>query len=134
MKKFAFFFALIIFTLSCASEDSSINESLNLNGKNIYAAGYFIDGYPNGLQYAAYWVNGERFVYGEGEITDIKVINGNIYATGYDENWDAVYWVNEEKTILQGNETYAYSILSRMMYMFLEVLQMGHVIGKMVLK
>ena len=110
MNKLILGFGLIIFTLSCTSDDSSLSESLNQSGKKIYAAGYFIDDYPNGVQYAAYWVNGERFVYGEGEITDIKVVNGNIYATGYDENWNAVYWVNEEKTILQGNGTYAYSI------------------------
>ena len=69
---------IIFFTFSCTSDDNSISESLNQSGKNIYAAGYFVDDYPNGLQYAAYWVNGERFVFGEGEVTDIKVVNGSI--------------------------------------------------------
>ena len=110
MKKLILVFVLIIFTLSCESDDNSISESLNQSGKNIYAAGYFVDDYPNGLQYAAYWVNGERFVYGEGEITDIHVENDIVYATGLDENWEAVYWVDGIKTVLDGNDTSSNSI------------------------
>lgn len=110
MKKLILVFVLIIFTLSCESDDNSISENLNQSGKNIYAAGYFIDGYPNGVQYATYWINGERVVLGEGEITDITVKDGIVYATGLDENWDAVYWVDGTKNILQGSGTNAHSI------------------------
>ena len=109
-KKYYFFWGFIIisillFIFSCRSE--KINNDLNVNGNNIYAAGYFIDGEN---QYASYWSNGSKVVLGEGEITDINVVNGSVYATGFDENWDAVYWVDGEKTILQGNDTYSYSI------------------------
>lgn len=94
--------------ISCKND--SITDDLIINGVNIYAAGYYIEGYPNGIQYATYWLNGDRFILGEGEITDIHVKDGTVYATGTDESWQAVYWVNGVKTVLQGNETSAHSI------------------------
>ena len=85
-------------------------QNLDLDGKNLYAAGYYIDSYPNGTQYATYWLNGKRIVLGEGEISDIEVKDGVVYATGYDENWDAVYWVDGVKKTLEGDDTHAHSI------------------------
>ena len=110
MRKILFIlYALLIF--SCSSEDENyLAESISVNGKNIYAAGYYIDGYPNGTQYATYWINGKRIVLGEGEITDIHVENDIVYATGLDENWEAVYWVDGIKTVLDGNDTSSNSI------------------------
>ena len=109
-KKYYFFWGFLIisilmFIISCSSEN--IDNDLNVNGSSVYAGGYFIDGEN---QYASYWVNGNKVILGEGEITDITVKDGIVYATGFDENWDAVYWVDSEKTILQGNDTYSYSI------------------------
>ena len=114
-KKYYFFWSFLIistvsillFIFSCSSDD--ISSDLNINGSSVYAGGYFIDGEN---QYASYWVNGNKVTLGEGEITDILVKDGIVYATGFDENWDAVYWVDSEKTILQGNETYSYSIFN----------------------
>ena len=94
--------------ISCKND--SITDDLIINGVNIYAAGYYIEGYPNGIQYATYWLNGDRFILGEGEITDIHVKDGTVYATGTDESWQAVYWVDGVKTVLPGNETSAHSI------------------------
>ena len=110
MRKILFIqYALLIF--SCSSEDENyLAESISVNGTNIYAAGYYIDGYPNGTQYATYWINGKRIVLGEGEITDIHVENDIVYATGLDENWEAVYWVDGIKTVLDGNDTSSNSI------------------------
>ena len=112
MKKF---FALSLFSfllVSCGgSDDDTIDEeNLTIDGKSVYAAGYYIDGYPNGIQYATYWVDGKRVVLGQGEITDITVKNGIVYATGTDENWDAVYWVDGVKNTLQGSGTNSHSI------------------------
>ena len=109
-KKYYFFWgfliiSILLFIISCSSEN--IDNDLNVNGSSVYAGGYFIDGEN---QYASYWVNGNKVILGEGEITDITVKDGIVYATGFDENWDAVYWVDSEKTILQGNDTYSYSI------------------------
>ena len=61
-----------------------------------------IEGYPNGIQYATYWLNGDRFILGEGEITDIHVKDGTVYATGTDESWQAVYWVDGVKNCFTG--------------------------------
>jgi len=111
MKNNYFFFwsflvlSFLLFLISCSPDE--IENDLAVNGNKIYAAGYYIDG---DTQYASYWVNGNRVVLGEGEISDIQVVNGSVYATGFDENWDAVYWVDSEKTVLQGNDTYSYSI------------------------
>ena len=111
MKKLSAFFLIPLLISSCTVDNDDIsNPSLDIKGQIIYAAGYYIDGYPNGKQYATYWVNGERVVLGEGEITDIEVKNGVVYATGSDENWDGVYWVNGEKQKLQGTDTYAHSV------------------------
>ena len=48
MRKILFIqYALLIFY--CSSEDENyLAESISVNGTNIYAAGYYIDGYPNG--------------------------------------------------------------------------------------
>ena len=114
MKKNYYFFwgflivSILLFIFSCSSED--VSNDLNVNGSNIYAGGYFIDGEN---QYACYWANGNKVILGEGEITDIKIVNGSVYATGFDENWDAVYWEDGKKTVLQGNDTYSYSIFVR---------------------
>ena len=111
MNRFFFNFIILILVLSCTKDDSdSIEGILDLDGKNLYAAGYYIDGYPNGTQFATYWLNGKRIVLGEGEISDIQVKDGVLYATGYDENWDAVYWVDGAKKTLEGDDTHAHSI------------------------
>ena len=101
-------FGILMFLISCKNEN--ISDSLNINGNKIYAAGYFIEGYPNGIQYATYWLNDRRVVLGEGEITDIQVKDGTVYASGSDENLAAVYWIDGVKTVLKGEDTYAHSI------------------------
>ena len=68
---------------------------------------------------------------GEGEITDIDVKNGIVYATGLDENMDAVYWIDGVKT--------QFKDLKQMLtlYLFMEKIYVagsflnGLVIGKM---
>ena len=90
-KKYYFFWgfliiSILLFIISCSSEN--IDNDLKVNGSSVYAGGYFIDGEN---QYASYWVNGNKVILGEGEITDIIVKDGIVYATGFDENWDAVY-------------------------------------------
>lgn len=104
-------FIIFSFINSCSiDDDTSTSLNKDINGQSIYAAGYYIDGYPNGIKYATYWVNGKRVVLGEGEITDIDVKNGIVYATGLDENMDAVYWIDGVKNAIQGSETNAHSI------------------------
>ena len=77
MNKFFFNFIILILVFSCTREDdASVLDIIDLDGKNLYAAGYYIDSYPNGTQYATYWLNGKRRVLGEGEISDIEVKDG----------------------------------------------------------
>tara|TARA_B100000035_G_scaffold61819_1_gene49989 strand:+ start:237 stop:458 length:222 start_codon:yes stop_codon:yes gene_type:complete len=65
MNRFFFNFIILILVLSCSKDDSdSIEGILDLDGKNLYAAGYYIDSYPNGTQYATYWLNGKRIYMG----------------------------------------------------------------------
>jgi hypothetical protein len=51
MNRFFFNFIILILVLSCSKDDSdSIVGILDLDGKNLYLAGYYIDSYPNGKQ------------------------------------------------------------------------------------
>lgn len=110
MIRLALICMLLILIASCAKEQDDLDKNLTIGGQKIYAAGYYIDGYPNGVQYASYWVNGERVSMGEGEVTDIFVQDNIVYASGYDESSNAVYWVDGEKKSLQGKGTMAHSI------------------------
>ena len=109
---------LLILIASCAKEQDDLDKNLTIGGHNIYAAGYYIDGSPNGVQYASYWVNGERVSMGEGEVTDIFVQDNIVYASGYDESSNAVYWVDGEKNLFKEKaQWHIQSIFTTMMYM-----------------
>ena len=61
MNRFFFNFIILILVLSCSKDDSdSIEGVLDVDGKNLYSAGYYIDSYPDGTQFATYWYNGKR--------------------------------------------------------------------------
>ena len=108
MKKLISLITLIFLSLACDNGDSINIKDEIIPSRNVYAAGYIID--ASGESIACYWLNGKRVDLGPGEIADIVVDDGKVYAVGYDFGASANYWVDSESYVLQGNDPEAYSI------------------------
>jgi hypothetical protein len=100
---------LLTVILSCSkSDDPADSLSEIISGKNLYIAGYINN--ENRKPVACYWKNGKRLDLGEGELTDIIVIEGKVYTTGYSFGGGASYWIDDTAYDLEGNDAEAYSI------------------------
>ena len=112
MKKFLLFFISIFIVVSCGEEGDSVSAGIEpVPGKDVYVGGYYNN--SSGQQIACYWKNGKRFDLGEGEISDIVVSDGKVYAVGYNFGGNASYWIDDEQFELEGTgnaEAYALAV------------------------
>ena len=97
-------------------------NAMDIYNNDIYCAGCYN---PSG-NFPCYWKNGKiipvEFSSANAEIIDIKVINGNVYSAGFDDNDKACYWINDKiyylnspwtgwaKSIYVDKETYDFYI------------------------
>ena len=108
MKKLISLIVLIFLSIACDNGDSINIKDQIIPSRNVYVAGYIID--SSGESIACYWLNGKRVDLGPGEIADIVVDDGTVYAVGYDFGASASYWIGSESYVLEGNDSEAYSI------------------------
>ena len=105
MKRLIIF---LITLINCSkSDDSSYSLNSSIPGINFYVAGYINDQMGNSV--ACYWHNGKRYDLGKGELTDITVNEGKVYACGFN-GFGATYWVDGNPHDLEGDDPEAYSI------------------------
>ncbi|MBL7696648.1 MAG: hypothetical protein JNK79_00750 [Chitinophagaceae bacterium] len=73
-------------------------RGLAVSGSDVYIAG-------NDLDTAVYWKNGQKFTLEKGIATDVKVVDGDVYISGYlpinQGNATIVYWKNGVKNIVE---------------------------------
>lgn len=99
---------ILITLINCSkSDDSSYSLNSSIPGINYYVAGYINDQMGNSV--ACYWHNGKRYDLGKGELTDITVNEGKVYACGFN-GFGATYWVDGNPHDLEGDDPEAYSI------------------------
>ena len=112
MKKTLLLILSILIVVSCGEEGDSINAGIEfVPNNNVYVGGYIIN--SSDQQIACYWKNGERFELGEGEVSDLVVVDGKVYAVGYNYGGNASYWVDNEQFELEGTgnaEAYAIAV------------------------
>ena len=108
MKKLISLIVLLFLSIACDNGDSINIKDQIIPSRNVYVAGYIID--SSGETIACYWLNGKRVDLGSGEIADIVVDDGTVYAVGYDFGASANYWIGSESYVLEGNDSEAYSI------------------------
>lgn len=112
MRKTLLLILSIFIVVSCGEEGDSINAGIEfVPNNNVYVGGYIIN--SSDQQIACYWKNGERFELGEGEVSDLVVVDGKVYAVGYNYGGNASYWVDNEQFELEGTgnaEAYAIAV------------------------
>lgn len=108
MRKLFTLTLLTLITISCTEKDTLDIGSEIISDRNVYVAGYIAD--ESGNSTACYWLNGKRVDLGPGQLEDIVVSDGKVYAVGWDYGGSASYWINNESFDLEGNGAEAYSI------------------------
>ena len=112
MKKTLLLILSIFIVVSCGEEGDSVSARKEfIPDKDVYIGGYINN--SSGQQIACYWKNGVRFDLGEGEVSDLVVVEGKVYAVGYNFGGNASYWVDNEQFELEGTgnaEAYAIAV------------------------
>ena len=108
MKKTLSLICLLLIAFSCTDSDSVNTESEIIPDRNVYVAGYITD--ASGNSTACYWLNGKRVDLGPGQLEDIVVSDGKVYAVGWTFGASASYWIDNESFDLEGSGAEAYSI------------------------
>ena len=108
MKKTLSLICLLLIAFSCTDSDSVNTESEIIPDRNVYVAGYITD--ASGNSTACYWLNGKRVDLGPGQLEDIVVSDGKVYAVGWPFGASASYWIDNESFDLEGSGAEAYSI------------------------
>tara|TARA_A100000164_G_scaffold43746_1_gene33226 strand:- start:1363 stop:2433 length:1071 start_codon:yes stop_codon:yes gene_type:complete len=108
MKKLFTLILLTLISISCTDNDTVDVGSEIIPDRNVYVAGYIID--ASGNSTACYWLNGKRVDLGPGQLEDIVVSDGKVYAVGWTYGASASYWIDNESFDLEGSGAEAYSI------------------------
>ena len=108
MKKLFTLILLTLISISCTDNDTVDVGSEIIPDRNVYVAGYIID--ASGNSTACYWLNGKRVDLGPGQLEDIVVSDGKVYAVGWTFGASASYWIDNESFDLEGSGAEAYSI------------------------
>ena len=108
MKKLFTLILLTLISISCTDNDTVDVGSEIIPDRNVYVAGYIVDGSGNST--ACYWLNGKRVDLGPGQLEDIVVSDGKVYAVGWTFGASASYWIDNESFDLEGSGAEAYSI------------------------
>ena len=108
MKKLFTLILLTLISISCTDNDTVDVGSEIIPDRNVYVAGYIVD--ASGNSTACYWLNGKRVDLGPGQLEDIVVSDGKVYAVGWTFGASASYWIDNESFDLEGSGAEAYSI------------------------
>jgi hypothetical protein len=81
MRKLFTLTLLTLISISCTEKDTLDIGSEIISGRNVYVAGYIAD--ESGNSTACYWLNGKRVDLGPGQLEDIVVSDGKVYAVGW---------------------------------------------------
>ena len=79
MKKLFTLILLTLISISCTDNDTVDVGSEIIPDRNVYVAGYIVD--ASGNSTACYWLNGKRVDLGPGQLEDIVVSDGKVYAS-----------------------------------------------------
>ena len=81
MKKTLLLILSIFVVLSCGEEGDTVSaDGEFIPEQDVYIGGYFNN--SSGQQIACYWKNGKRLDLGEGEVSDLVVVDGKVYSVG----------------------------------------------------
>ena len=108
MKKLFTLILLTLISISCTDNDTVDVGSEIIPDRNVYVAGYIVD--ASGNSTACYCLNGKRVDLGPGQLEDIVVSDGKVYAVGWTFGASASYWIDNESFDLEGSGAEAYSI------------------------